>query len=147
MSLARSCACSAWRKTVADCFKSRNKIGLDSALEMLREAWSGMRVTMEELWRYAEIRRMENVMRPYLEAAGAARGDELRRIHSRAPPGPRTREEARLQFDADAIFSLERLVYRLSVSPWTDQFMLKGALLFVTLTEFWMAHAARCRWR
>jgi predicted transcriptional regulator of viral defense system len=59
-------------KTVADCFKFRNKIGLDVGLEALREAWNGKRVTMDELWRYAEICRVANVMRPYLEAVGAA---------------------------------------------------------------------------
>jgi predicted transcriptional regulator of viral defense system len=59
-------------KTVADCFKYRNKIGLDVALEALREAWNGKRATMDELWRYAEICRVANVMRPYLEAVGAA---------------------------------------------------------------------------
>lgn len=55
-------------KTVADCFKFRNKIGLDVALEALREAWSDKRVTMDELWRCAKICRVGNVMRPYLEA-------------------------------------------------------------------------------
>jgi predicted transcriptional regulator of viral defense system len=59
-------------KTVADCFKFRNKIGLDVALEALREAWNGKRATMDELWRYAEICRVANVMRPYLETVGAA---------------------------------------------------------------------------
>jgi predicted transcriptional regulator of viral defense system len=58
-------------KTVADCFKFRNKIGIDVALEALREAWNGKRVTMDELWRYAEICRVANVMRPYLEAVAA----------------------------------------------------------------------------
>jgi hypothetical protein len=58
--------------TVADCFKFRNKIGLDVALEALREAWNGKRETMDELWRYAEICRVANVMRPYLEAVGVA---------------------------------------------------------------------------
>ena len=51
-------------KTVADCFKFRNKIGLDVALEALHEAWRQRRVTMDELWRYAQICRMANVMRP-----------------------------------------------------------------------------------
>lgn len=55
-------------KTVADCFKFRNKIGLDVALEALREAWRARRVTMDELWRYAEICRVANVMRPYMES-------------------------------------------------------------------------------
>lgn len=55
-------------KTVADCFKFRNKIGLDVALEALHEAWRQGRVTMDELWRYAQICRVANVMRPYMEA-------------------------------------------------------------------------------
>jgi predicted transcriptional regulator of viral defense system len=55
-------------KTVADCFKFRNKIGLDVALEALQEAWRGRRVSMDELWRYAEICRVANVMRPYIES-------------------------------------------------------------------------------
>jgi len=59
-------------KTVADCFKFRNKIGLDVALEALHEAWNGKRATMDELWRYAEICRVANVMRPYLEVVGAS---------------------------------------------------------------------------
>jgi predicted transcriptional regulator of viral defense system len=58
-------------KTVADCFKFRNKIGLDVALEALREAWNDKRATMDDLWRYAEICRVANVMRPYLETVGA----------------------------------------------------------------------------
>lgn len=55
-------------KTVADCFKFRNKIGLDVALEALREAWSAKRTTSDEIWHYAKIDRMTNVMRPYLES-------------------------------------------------------------------------------
>lgn len=58
-------------KTVVDCFKFRNKLGLDVALEALHEAWATKRVTMDELWRYAEICRVANVMRPYMEALGA----------------------------------------------------------------------------
>lgn len=54
-------------KTVADCFKHRNKIGLDVALEALREAWRAKRVKMDDLWRYARICRVANVVRPYLE--------------------------------------------------------------------------------
>jgi predicted transcriptional regulator of viral defense system len=55
-------------KTVADCFKFRNKIGLDVALEALRETWSARRATMEDLWSFAEICRVTTVMRPYLES-------------------------------------------------------------------------------
>jgi predicted transcriptional regulator of viral defense system len=55
-------------KTVADCFKYRNKIGLDVALEALRECRRERRCTMNDLWRFAKICRVANVMRPYLEA-------------------------------------------------------------------------------
>lgn len=55
-------------KTVADCFKFRNKIGLDVALEALREAWHQKKVTMDELWQAAQLCRVSNVMRPYLES-------------------------------------------------------------------------------
>lgn len=46
----------------------RNKIGLDVALEALREAWRARRFTMDKMYRYARICRVERVMRPYLEA-------------------------------------------------------------------------------
>ncbi|HEY9826660.1 MAG TPA: type IV toxin-antitoxin system AbiEi family antitoxin domain-containing protein [Stenomitos sp.] len=55
-------------KSVVDCFKYRNKIGLDVALEALRESWRDRRCTMDELWHYAKICRVSNVMRPYLES-------------------------------------------------------------------------------
>jgi predicted transcriptional regulator of viral defense system len=55
-------------KTIADTFKYRNKIGLDVALEALREAWRARRFTMDKMYRYARICRVERVMRPYLEA-------------------------------------------------------------------------------
>ena len=58
-------------KTLADCFKYRNKIGLDVALEALREAWRARRFTMDALDRYARICRVQHVMRPYLEALAA----------------------------------------------------------------------------
>ncbi len=57
-------------KTVADCFKYRNKIGLDVALEALRECLRQRRCTIDELWHYAKICRMKNVIRPYLESLG-----------------------------------------------------------------------------
>lgn len=53
-------------KTVADCFKFRNKIGLD-ALEALRDGWAQRKLTMDALWHYAAVNRVANVMRPYLE--------------------------------------------------------------------------------
>jgi len=55
-------------KTVADCFKYRNKIGLDVAIEALKECWRSRRCTMDELWECAKVCRVQNVMRPYLES-------------------------------------------------------------------------------
>ena len=55
-------------KTLADLFKYRNKVGLDVALEALREAWRARKFTMEQLDRAARICRVEHVMRPYVEA-------------------------------------------------------------------------------
>lgn len=58
-------------KTVADCFKFRQKIGLDIAIEALRECLHERRATIDKLWHYAEICRVRNVMRPYLESLTA----------------------------------------------------------------------------
>ena len=59
-------------KTLADCFKYRNKIGLDVALEALNEAWTKRLFTMGELERFAKLCRVSRVMRPYLEALVAS---------------------------------------------------------------------------
>jgi predicted transcriptional regulator of viral defense system len=55
-------------KTLADCFKFRNKIGMDVVLEALKFYRSKKNTKMADLYRYARICRVENVMRPYLEA-------------------------------------------------------------------------------
>jgi predicted transcriptional regulator of viral defense system len=55
-------------KTVADCFKSRNKIGLDVAIEALRDCWRKKKATADDLWRYAKICRVSKVMQPYMES-------------------------------------------------------------------------------
>jgi hypothetical protein len=54
--------------TVADCFKFRNRIGASVALEALPDAWRARKATVDDLWRFAKICRVANVMRPYLEA-------------------------------------------------------------------------------
>ena len=54
-------------KTIIDCFRYRNKIGLDVAMEALRDAWHRRKVTMDELWHYARALRITTVVRPYLE--------------------------------------------------------------------------------
>lgn len=54
-------------KTVADCFKYRNKIGIDVAIEALRETWRHRRATLDELARAAAACRMTRVMTPYLQ--------------------------------------------------------------------------------
>ena len=58
-------------KTVADCFKFRNKIGLDVALEALQDGWSRGLLSMDVLARHAATDRVTNVMRPYLESVAA----------------------------------------------------------------------------
>src|SRR6266404_4964528 len=55
-------------KTVADCFKFRNKIGHDVAIEALREPLRAKRCTREELWAAGKVCRVSTVIRPYLEA-------------------------------------------------------------------------------
>jgi predicted transcriptional regulator of viral defense system len=55
-------------KTIADCFKHRNKIGMDVVLEALKDARAKQKASADDLWRYAKICRVANVMRPYLEA-------------------------------------------------------------------------------
>ncbi|HZL38258.1 MAG TPA: type IV toxin-antitoxin system AbiEi family antitoxin domain-containing protein [Tepidisphaeraceae bacterium] len=54
-------------KTVADCFKYRNKIGIDIAIEALRDAWGKRAASADQLWQFAKVCRVANVMRPYLD--------------------------------------------------------------------------------
>jgi predicted transcriptional regulator of viral defense system len=58
-------------RTIVDCFRFRNKSGLDVALEALRDGWSQRKFTLDDLWRHATRGRVANVMRPYLEAITA----------------------------------------------------------------------------
>ncbi len=55
-------------KTIADCFKYRNRIGLDVALEALKECLQERRADRASIRRYARICRVEQVIRPYMEA-------------------------------------------------------------------------------
>jgi predicted transcriptional regulator of viral defense system len=55
-------------KTVADCFKYRNKVGVDVAVEALRDFSRRRRGGATELARYARICRVSRVMQPYLDA-------------------------------------------------------------------------------
>ena len=54
-------------KTVVDCFKYRNTVGLDVAIEALREVRAQKIASADELWHFAKIGRVTNVIRPYLE--------------------------------------------------------------------------------
>jgi len=58
-------------KTITDCFKYRNKIGLDVAIEALKEGWQDKRFNMNDIWKYSRICRVQNVMQPYLESLPA----------------------------------------------------------------------------
>ena len=53
-------------KIVVDCFKFRHKIGIDVAIEALKEYWFEQRGTIDELCYYADVCRVHNIMRPYL---------------------------------------------------------------------------------
>jgi len=55
-------------KTVADCFKFRNKIGLDVAIEALKDCLRQKKANVNEIYRYAKVCRVSNVIRPYMEA-------------------------------------------------------------------------------
>jgi predicted transcriptional regulator of viral defense system len=55
-------------KTVADCFKYRNKIGVDVAVQALRDAWQKRVVTADRITHFAKVCRVTNVMRPYLDS-------------------------------------------------------------------------------
>jgi hypothetical protein len=55
-------------KTIADCFKFRNQIGLDVAMEALRETLRARKATVDELWKAAKQCRVARIMKPYLEA-------------------------------------------------------------------------------
>lgn len=55
-------------KTVADCFKHRTKLGIDVAVEALRDCLRQHMCPVDDLWHYAQVCRVRNVMRPYLEA-------------------------------------------------------------------------------
>ncbi|TIS53941.1 MAG: transcriptional regulator [Mesorhizobium sp.] len=55
-------------KAIVDCFRYRNKIGLDIALEGLREGLRTRQVAPDQLWKFAQSGRVWSVMRPYVEA-------------------------------------------------------------------------------
>ncbi|MBF0562424.1 MAG: type IV toxin-antitoxin system AbiEi family antitoxin domain-containing protein [Alphaproteobacteria bacterium] len=55
-------------KTVADCFKYRRRVGLEIAVEALRDAIAKRKATRTDLWHYAQLCRVRPIMRPYLEA-------------------------------------------------------------------------------
>jgi len=57
-------------KTLADCFKHRNTVGLDVAIEALKEARGRNMAGIDDIWQYAKVCRVANVMRPYLESIG-----------------------------------------------------------------------------
>src|SRR5690606_20496212 len=55
-------------RTIVDCFRYRNKVGMDVAMEGLREGLRRRRFTPDELWRIAQRARAWSVMKPYVEA-------------------------------------------------------------------------------
>jgi len=55
-------------KTIADCFKYRNKVGLDVCMEALRDGWRQRKTKADDLWHFGKVCRVSNVMRSYLES-------------------------------------------------------------------------------
>jgi predicted transcriptional regulator of viral defense system len=55
-------------KTVADCFKFRSKVGMETAIQALRAAYREKKATMDDIWRAAKVCRVVNVIRPYMES-------------------------------------------------------------------------------
>ncbi len=55
-------------KTIVDCFKYRNRIGLDVAIEALKDSLRQKKVNMDKLWKLAKTCRVSRIMQPYLEA-------------------------------------------------------------------------------
>jgi predicted transcriptional regulator of viral defense system len=55
-------------KTIADCFKYRSRVGLDVAIEALRDGLRRKSATIEQLWHFSRVCRVQSVMRPYLQA-------------------------------------------------------------------------------
>jgi predicted transcriptional regulator of viral defense system len=55
-------------KTVADCFKFRSKVGMETAIQALRAAYREKKATMDDIWRAAKVCRVINVIRPYMES-------------------------------------------------------------------------------
>jgi predicted transcriptional regulator of viral defense system len=58
-------------RTIVDCFRYRNKVGLDVALEGLREGLRQRKVTSDQLWRHATKMRAWSILKPYVEATAA----------------------------------------------------------------------------
>ena len=61
-------------KSIVDCFRFRNTVGLDVALEALRMGWRARKANADDMARYAQALRIWSVMRPYLESVVADEG-------------------------------------------------------------------------
>jgi predicted transcriptional regulator of viral defense system len=55
-------------KTIADCFKFRNKIGIETGIEALKDAWSKKKIDINTLWLYGKIDRVAKIIQPYLDS-------------------------------------------------------------------------------
>jgi hypothetical protein len=118
-------------KTVADCFKFRNKVGLDVALEALREVWRSRKASVDELMEAAEVDRC-----PRSFARTWRLSYEWRRAHEswafRFSASFEQGTESGDEFNLLLVrYGVERFMYRLSISPFKESFILKGASLFL----------------
>ncbi len=120
-------------RTIVDCFRYRNQIGLDIAMEGLRVGIRQRKCTADELWQHTKKARVWTVMRPYVETV-VSMPSEHRNVGAsvRAKLLNRSRNEKSDYQVLLTRYALERLLYRLSVSAHRERFILKGALPFVT---------------
>ena len=122
-------------KTVADCFKFRNKVGMDVAMEALRECWRGKKATMDELWQY--IKDLPGGQGDAPLSGGHRMSKAVRStwpLRSTADWSITPRRRIRNRNGVLMRYGLERLAYRLSQSEHRGKFVMKGAMLFLVWT-------------
>ena len=127
-------------KTLADCFKFRNKIGLDTAVEAVRFYRERRSIKVDDLMRYAVICRVKKIIRP-LHRGNSIMAKNIKNtaasVHQRLLN--KAKEASRPFNELLQHFAIERFIYRLSKNPHADRFILKGALMLST----WRGAASR----
>ena len=116
-------------KTLADCFKYRNKLGMDVVLEALKLYRSHRKLNMDALQKYARICRVEKIMKPYLGSDSVSKLPRNIAASVRQKLKNRAAQDNRPFAELLQYYSMERFLYRLTQSKHSDRFILKGALM------------------